>query len=176
MRAFFAINFDQAVKAALTGAIEALRAQAEAGGYTRPENLHLTLAFIGETRRVRALEEALRAVGGEAFSVTLSGFGRFRRPDGDICWIGVRESPELASLHNTLCAQLLERGFHMEARPFRPHLTLGRRVVLPRGFDDRAFGASLPDIAVDVGRIGLMKSERVSGRLIYTETAYKNLD
>ena len=48
MRLFVAIQFSPAVRSTLLEAVETLRRQGS-GRFTRPENLHLTLAFIGET-------------------------------------------------------------------------------------------------------------------------------
>ena len=61
MRLFAAIQFSPAVKAALLEAVAALRHQGT-GTFTRPENLHLTLAFIGETEDLPGAKAALDAV------------------------------------------------------------------------------------------------------------------
>jgi 2'-5' RNA ligase len=60
MRLFIAIHFSPGVREVLLSAIDSLRAQAVSGNFTRPENLHLTLAFIGD-RTTRFGREAIDA-------------------------------------------------------------------------------------------------------------------
>lgn len=169
MRLFVAILFSDPTLERLFAARERLRDCAVGGSFTRRENLHLTLAFIGETGRKDALCRVLEKLEGEPFQLRAEGFGVFRRQGGDICWLGLRQSGALLALHRQLSEGLERAGFPVERRPFRPHLTLGRQVLLPHGFDPSAFGRELPEIAERVEAVSLMKSERVGGRLTYTE-------
>ena len=93
MRLFCAIPFPPDVRAALAAYQRQLREAGAAGNFTRPENLHLTLAFLGETGAVRPAAKALAAAADRAFPLTLAGSGRF----GDVFWVGVRPWPELCS-------------------------------------------------------------------------------
>ena len=104
---------------------------------------------------------------GKSFSLTVSGAGRFHREGGDIWWCGVEKSPALTALYTSLCAALRELGFLMEAREYRPHLTLGRQVLMRPDFDKKAFAASIPAAAMEVKAMSLMQSVRINGRLIY---------
>ena len=98
--------------------------------WTRLENLHLTVEFFGATpeARVPALSAALAqaAAATPAFGLALAGVGMFgspRRPR--VLWLGV-ESAGLARLRAAVAAALRAAGWTPEARPFAPHLTLGR--------------------------------------------------
>lgn len=160
MRLFVAVRFSPAVERALWRAVGDLRRRGE-GTFTRRENLHLTLAFIGETDR---LEDAKRAVAeaaqGGPLQLEVGGpLGRF----GELWWAGVRGGEPLAALAAAVQSALRAKGFSIERRPWRPHVTLVRR-----------WRGALPETAVvpaamTAQRISLMRSDRVEGRLIYTE-------
>lgn len=100
--------------------------------WVRTENLHLTLRFLGATppERVPALSDALRgAVAGTGvFRVSLAGAGGFpsaARPRA--LWLGIEEgAPELAAIAAAMQSPLAALGWPLEARPFRPHLTVAR--------------------------------------------------
>ena len=133
MRLFFALNLPDDVRSALQPAVEAARRSGGDGvGFTRVEQLHFTLAFLGETGR---FDDACAAVPAlpPAFELSIAGRGAFPglgRPR--VLWLGVGEGAQLlCDVADRLCASLRERGFRLDDRPFKPHLTLGR--VKPRG-------------------------------------------
>lgn len=166
MRLFIAILFDKEATCALEEAMEELSAQNIRGNYTRPENLHLTLAFLGETEDARGAIGAMTAAAGQGFPITLEGIGRF----GDTLWAGVQSSGKLEALAERLKEALSARGFSIERRKFLPHITLVRRA---EGQEDRSrIGLCAP---MKVGRVSLMWSRRVGGKLIYTELYGCNL-
>ena len=171
MRLFFAVNFQNEVKDALTTVQNDLRKQSFCGNFTRYENLHLTLVFIGDVSesRVDRLVQIAGSVKAEPFKLRLTQLGRFKRDGGDLIWIGGEKCAPLFSLHDALATQLRTAGFPLEARPYTPHLTLARGVRLREGFS--LSGYSLKSIDATVTRASLMKSERISGRLTYTELA-----
>ncbi len=168
MRLFAAICFPEEIKARLEEVLTELSRQAE-GNFTRPENLHLTLAFLGETPRLRAAQAAMHSVKGSPFVLTAKGLGRFRRPGGDICWMGLLPCPELLAVQEQLASALRAAGFPLEGRPFTPHLTLGREVLLHPGFRLDTFSQTLPDLRIPVKRLCLMESRRDGGKLVYRE-------
>ena len=168
MRLFIAITFDDDVKNDLCDAIVRLQASSLRGNFSARDNLHLTLAFIGETRDAAGVRAAMDAVTAAPFSMEISGYGVFERRSGNIHWAGVRTCPPLTELHNALAANLTARGFALDTGAFRPHLTLGREVVTDASFQADAFRRSMPRHIVTVDRMTLMKSERLHGRLVYT--------
>ncbi|NLL46433.1 MAG: RNA 2',3'-cyclic phosphodiesterase [Clostridiales bacterium] len=172
MRLFIAVNFEEAFKLRLSRHMEQLRKNAIRGNFSRVSNLHITLAFIGETDRVADCESALQAIDFSRFSISFDRVSRFKRRGGDICWLGVREDGELKALARSAHRELSSRGFRLEEREFKAHLTLGREVVFKSGFEPESL--VLPeDLACNVDRISLMKSERVKGLLTYTELSSK---
>ena len=175
MRLFIAIDFDEKMKSRLGRAITDLARFSETGSFTRWENLHLTLHFIGETTRVKELVKALDAAETPAFVLRAQGLGSFRRQGGDIYWVGIEESPELQSLYAELSDALEKSGFPVSKDRFRPHITLGRRVSLKENFDPREFGKNIGQMETKIKRVSLMKSERIRGKLIYTVVHGKDL-
>jgi 2'-5' RNA ligase len=135
MRLFFALPVPGEAKEALRGPLETAKtASADGVGFTRVEQLHFTLAFLGEqpdADKALAAGETIRK--SSRFEVALSGVGAFpntARPR--VLWLGVSAgASELMSMAERLRAELRSRGFAIEERMFRPHLTLGR--VRPRG-------------------------------------------
>lgn len=168
-RLFIALLFDEETKDRLCGAAEYLAAHMRGGHTTGRENLHLTLAFLGETERGAEVCRAMKEAEGPAFDYKIRGSGRFLRGDGSVFWAGIAAPEELYRLYGRLCAALAEHGFRPEERPFKPHLTLGREVVTDETFDPKEMEKLLPEKPLHAGKISLMKSERIAGKLTYTE-------
>lgn len=94
-----------------------------------PEKLHVTLAFMGDTPpdRQACYEQAADALKGEPFTLILDHFGHFPKPR--VFWMGPTEYPEvLGILVKKLVTALEACGFERESRPYRPHVTLARKV------------------------------------------------
>lgn len=102
--------------------------------WVRPENIHLSLKFLGEveTGRAAELQTALqRAAGGQheprPLTLQITGFGVFpdyHRPT--VLWAGVTPEPGLELLQHRVEQAFAPLGFPTEARAFRPHVTLAR--------------------------------------------------
>jgi 2'-5' RNA ligase len=101
----------------------------ESGGRpTAPNQIHLTLAFLGD-QPAPQVETLRRLAGGlrvRAFTLALDALGGF--PRTGITWLGTSVSqPDLEALHFELAAALRKAGFAVDERPHAPHLTLARR-------------------------------------------------
>ena len=108
MRLFLAIQLSPAVREALLTAQDALRRQGR-GSFPPPENLHLTLAFLGEAEDPARARAALSEVSCRPFSLAVGGPpGHF----GDLWWAGVRADPALEELAVSLQAVLLAAPHH----------------------------------------------------------------
>lgn len=168
MRLFLAVNFDDATKHRIQAVQQRLREVAQ-GDFSRPENLHLTLAFLGEVpvQKAAAVRRAMDRTRAVTLHLTFDQTGSFRRDGGDIWWIGLAENPALFRLQQELCGNLIAEGFRLEKRRFSPHITLARRVRLQQEVDRSAILGAPFDTSVDA--VSLMRSERLSGVLTYTE-------
>ena len=175
MRLFIALNFSDEIKNGLCKTVDTLRADCLRGSFTRRENLHLTLAFLGEVPGTGPVVQAMNRVQAEAFPLDLAGFGTFSRDGGELCWVGVKRNAQLDSLYRLLWAELAKAGFRPESRPFKPHLTLAREVIFGSGFHAEAFEKSLLPMHMEAEHISLMKSERIAGKLVYTELFSRSL-
>ncbi|MDO4481332.1 MAG: RNA 2',3'-cyclic phosphodiesterase [Bacillota bacterium] len=179
MRLFIAINFDEDIKAQIAEVREELRNSSSSGNFTRDENLHLTLVFLGEVSgsRVREIENIMEETEEEPFELEFGKLGCFKRDSGgDLWWLGCGRNNGLMSLQRQLSERLRASGFKIEKRQYKPHLTLGREVVIEGG--GKVFGSrSLEQnpIKVPVGQISLMHSERINGKLTYTSLYEKPL-
>jgi 2'-5' RNA ligase len=124
-RLFVAVEMPAAIRNALTG----LRYHFPDLKWTPPDNLHLTLRFIGlvPEESTAAVQQALRSVRHGAFRLTVAGLGLFSRKTGGILWAGMYEEPALRKLKRqvdeTLCGPA---GLSLPDTPFSPHLTLTR--------------------------------------------------
>jgi 2'-5' RNA ligase len=174
VRLFIAINFSSEVKNKLVAAQDILRKHALGGNFTRPENMHLTLIFLGETAqsRLEQIEQAIDSIREKAFELHANGSGRFGHGGGDIWWAGIDENPILTKIHRTLSDLLTASGFEIEEREYKPHLTLARKVLLKNDINIPAIPVSFNILA---DKISLMKSEHINGILKYTEIYNKKL-
>jgi 2'-5' RNA ligase len=132
VRLFFAAELRESVRALLLSVSRELSSCGADVRWTRPEGMHLTLAFLGEVPPAgldalrRAGEGAAAAV--PPYRLALRGLGAFPAWDlPRVLWAGlsagVEESSRLAA---ALRSKLREAGFPLEERSFMPHVTLGR--------------------------------------------------
>ena len=131
MRTFVAVFPPPEIRRALVGAARELPVVGEVR-WARPENVHLTLKFLGNVsgEDLDGVAEALEPVRPRhgPFEAELSGFGAFpsaRR--ARILWAGIGEGSEpLRALARDVETSLEPLGFEREDRAYVPHLTLGR--------------------------------------------------
>jgi 2'-5' RNA ligase len=125
LRLFVAIRFSEVVRERLRlvqGGIEGV-------AWTRPENLHLTLRFIGDVEEpeVAEIDKALAGIDEAGFSLGLSGVGLFGTPDRPrVLWAGVAASAALSHLQAKVERAVTLVGLEPERQRFTPHVTLGR--------------------------------------------------
>lgn len=172
MRLFVAITFPEATKDRLEAGIRALRKQGIRASWTRRENLHLTLAFLGELDSPEGAIAAMEQVQAAPFPLEFAPSGRFRRREGDILWLGIQPKEELMHLQKQLYHGLKAQGISLESRPYRPHLTLARRL---REHEGCVFPEPLP-ADVRVSEIVLMRSERTARGMQYTPLHCRRLE
>ncbi len=97
--------------------------------WVKPENIHLTLRFIGEVDEggFRDIDAALGQVLAPGFDVSLGGVGCFpKRGPPKVVWAGVAKNAALAHLYDKVESALVRTGLEPEGRKFAPHVTLAR--------------------------------------------------
>jgi len=142
-----------------------------------PENLHLTLKFLGETPEdgIPGIHGALGAACGEypAFDLTLQGAGAFPSLDrARVVWAGAGEGSEvLEDLAGRIEDALAEVGFERDGRPFRPHLTLGKSRRGGAWLEDTERRAELGPFRFGVGSVELVRSRLSQEGAAYSTVA-----
>ncbi|RMG38644.1 MAG: RNA 2',3'-cyclic phosphodiesterase [Planctomycetota bacterium] len=143
-----------------------------------PENLHLTLRFLGDTplTEIPAIADAARraAATQSLFTDELHGIGVFPRADRPrVVWLGLDNPLAWSALFTALDGQLAAIGFPSEKRPFTPHLTIARiKGRPPAELDDilarnrdAAFGE------FEITQLEVLQSELTPRGPIYTTLA-----
>ncbi|HOG53012.1 MAG TPA: RNA 2',3'-cyclic phosphodiesterase [Bacillota bacterium] len=131
-RMFVALDLPDALKGQMS-LCPAFRDMGYRGiSWVKPENMHLTLKFLGDTEEsgLDRLRSALTGVAAShrAFTVSYSGVGRFGRGGyTSSIWVGVHDrTGGLARLAADIETALMPLGFEKEGRRFSPHITLCR--------------------------------------------------
>jgi RNA 2',3'-cyclic 3'-phosphodiesterase len=130
VRLFTALEIPPAVRENFASFLEQLRGLSSQPRWVRPENLHLTLKFIGEVlpEKLAAIRAALAAVRfNQAVTIDFRGLGFF--PDEKyprVFWARMDASPNLKALAADISQATEKLGIPPEQRPFSPHLTLAR--------------------------------------------------
>lgn len=166
MRLFIAINFDKDTKDRILECQSRLRKLGR-GNFSSPDNLHLTLAFLGEVEEER-LEELKAVMDGTAvpeMQLTFSKTGCFRG-DEELWWIGAEENGKLLRLQEELTDALVDAGFSPDRKKFRPHITLARRMNIGHVESGKILKSPF---STEIDSISLMLSHRPGGVLTYTE-------
>ena len=170
MRLFIAINLNNGTKESLLALRDELRSRSKRGNFCFPENLHLTLAFLGECNDIEAAsaKTVMNSMSFIPFSVIIDHVGQFKRYGGDIWWAGIHNNKPLLDLQYTLTEKLISAGFGLDKRKYTPHVTLGRDVETNEApWEIKPFGETVPSIE-------LMKSEKINGKLTYTALYFKS--
>jgi len=160
-RLFVGIALPQVVREELARTIRSLRGSTTDAKWVPPENLHVTIAFLGrvEDDKVASVSDAVaRAVTGHVdFTVALAGLGAFpstRR--ARVTWAGLDDPARgVEGLADSVVAELESVGFERDPRPFHSHITLARmRFPEPLQLDD----VSIEPIRFPVQRLTLFES------------------
>lgn len=172
MRLFIAINFTPEVNRFLSKTIQKLSKESVRGNFTSPSNLHLTVAFLGEVSMSR-IQDIMKVMNQtvalrESFDIEVGGLGKFINRGELLYWCGIRDNEALTKLQHTLIRSLKENKFSVDDKPFRPHITLGRRCIMNSNFVEEEFAKRISPIFMKVTTVSLMKSEHKQGKLIYT--------
>lgn len=171
-RVFFALWPEDATRrAVLETAAPLLRPSG--GRAVNPENLHLTLRFIGNADggAMARLRRGAERVRGKPFSFELDRCGFW--PDPAVLWLGCsRTPPELLRLVVNLNTELGSEGFLVETRPFRPHVTLARHAsrapeagnIMPTSWPVESFSLVASETLEDGARYRILDSWRLDKR------------
>ena len=131
-RLFVALDLPESI----TARIERLCCGLPYARWVTPEQLHLTLCFIGEVEGAtfQGIREELAHVTCPPFSMRLDGMGFFPpRGKPRVVWLGVEKNEPLHRLQQKMYTRLTMSGVELEKRKFAPHITIARLKNTPAG-------------------------------------------
>lgn len=181
MRSFIAIELEDRALQSVSRIQHQLADRVDGVRWAKPEQLHLTLKFLGEvpsqllSEVCQCMDQALCGISG--FAVQLEQLGAFPKENNPrVLWLGVGQgASELQEIHQRLDQHSSELGVRQEGRGYIPHITLGRvSRQANKGRISRAI-EELPKsepIESYVSSIHLFSSVRQSGQIVY-QNVYK---
>ncbi|HYW35366.1 MAG TPA: RNA 2',3'-cyclic phosphodiesterase [Balneolaceae bacterium] len=170
MRLFIAIPLPDHVKNVMIGLQESI----DGIKWQSPDQMHLTLKFLGETPRdeLSTIYAQLENISQQEFILNVKGVGVFpnlRAPR--VIWAGVKKSDPLAKLYRSVEKQCQNAGFEPEKRSFKPHITLGRVKGAPahrvKRFVQKEQAAALT-AQMTVDRFNLYRSKLTHAGAVHT--------
>lgn len=174
IRIFIAIDFDKSTKYYLQDIKNKLENYCIKGQFINIENFHLTLQFIGEqeVNIPKVLNAMHKCVSKHnTFSLTLHKLGSFKKGDFNILWIGLNYSDKLVEIYRELCLALKQARIAFDEKPLKPHITLGRQIILKNGISELIILLPINKVIIPVNNITLMESKQVNGILTYIPLA-----
>jgi len=180
LRLFIAVELPGEVRQRLSTLQHQLqRAGLERLRWTRPEGIHITLKFLGETPAAKrpAIEAAIAdaAHGVRAHDLTLGKLGRFgSRNAPRVLWVDVAgDTDALQGLQKCVDERIAPLGFPLDNRPFAAHLTLAR---VPEGLGPEVAASlaaaiettTVEPLPIAVRELSLMRSQLNHDGAIYT--------
>lgn len=170
MRIFYALTFDDETKKQLSMYKDMVANHSLKGRFTREENFHLTIEFIGEVSpsNLEIYEDILYDLPLYPITITGTYIGKFSKKSKDIVWLGIERNDTLVRLVKTLKKLLVKNGLDVDPRKYSPHITLGRQVVL----DVDLTTLKVPPIDIKIKSVALMISHRKNDILTY-ESLYE---
>lgn len=162
MRLFLAIPLSDELRTMLTDYQDRLRTAGVTGNYSPAENLHLTLAFIGEYPDPEHVLDAVSDLSFKPFRLGIEKTGSF----SDTLWAGTVRNDTLEKLVRDLRRALSDAAIPFDRKKFRPHITLARRASLPGRIGDLPVPKSS---SMRVDSFSLFRSDRGKRGMIYTE-------
>jgi len=178
IRAFIAFELPDSIKSLLEQVQQELKALRLTARWVRPQNIHLTLKFLGniDSGDIESIGQAMADAAGDCapFTLTVGGIGFFpgiKRPR--VIWVGLGGATDaLRNFQRNLANRLATIGFPSEKRPFKAHLTLGR---IRQAVNPNILGQTIQDYSVlgnlkfSVDRIILFQSDLKPSGAVYSQ-------
>jgi len=132
MRTFIAIELPKEIKDSLARLQEQLKLAQADTKWVAPENIHLTLKFLGERddKKVEKIKQVMDEIAtrNKSFQIRISLLGAFPKIDSPrIIWVGIdKGDSETKQIAQELETEIAKVGIPKEDRPFSSHITIGR--------------------------------------------------
>ena len=167
MRLFISLIFDANTVESLCNLQSLLRDNGVEGNFTKPQNLHMTLAFIGEYGKPDDVLDVIEEVPFRYIPICFSDVYVHR----EMVLVSIARNPGLESYVRRLRRALAEKGIPFDRKNFNPHITLVRKAVLKNGLPDdllKSSGLRTTDAAL----VSLMQSTQGKNGMIYTDLGH----
>lgn len=165
MRTFYAVTFSDLTKEALIRYRDMIADSSIKGRFTRQDNFHLTLEFIGDTdgEKLEKLLYILEGLRVQPMNLSGSYIGSFKKRNREIIWMGLDKNRVLLELQKELNRKLKDEQIILKQQKYRPHITLGRQVLMARDLKDLV----IEPLMINPISVALMESKRVGEKLVY---------
>ncbi|MGB9614196.1 MAG: RNA 2',3'-cyclic phosphodiesterase [Fervidobacterium sp.] len=156
MRTFIAIDINQEIREIAQEVIEKLQSSGFKATWTKPENLHLTLFFMGEIdeKSVDSISKSLnkRMYGFPSFSTSLNGFGYFKFKNSPrVLFLKLEPTKSLQKMYLEMKSELNKHKVKYDDQGnFVPHLTLGRVKEYPSNWEELVSQIEVPKVTLVV--------------------------
>ena len=160
MRLFIAVLLSKNLVDPLIKSMHDLKTQGVDGNFVPAKNLHITLAFLGETDQPARVKDIMKAVPFQPFRIALTDPVTM----GGHLAIGVKGNQKFKSYVNALRSELDKNGITYDKQKFNPHVTILRKPSYKKPYK-----VAVPKEEMTVEKISLMKSEEKNGKSVYTE-------
>jgi 2'-5' RNA ligase len=178
VRLFVALEIPAMARENLADFVKQLRPLAPQPRWVRPENLHVTLKFIGESPAeiLGAIRTALSAVRSRrVVTIEFRDLGFFpNEKHPRVFWAGMDASPNLQTLALDIDRATQKLGIPPEQRPFSPHLTLAR--FQPPGLPENLRAAIRENAAREFGSLYATAFHLIESKLKPSGAEYTTLE
>jgi 2'-5' RNA ligase len=172
VRTFVAIEPGESLKMLLTDTIEKLKRMGFKGNWTKPENIHLTLFFLGNLNMHKIVDIAYkmgeRISGFPSFVYEVEKLGYFAQGDNlKTLWFGVHGGKTLEGIYSEVKKSIIFNSIDVSKETFVPHITVGRIKRYPDHWKALLESIDFEKIEVPVDSIGLYSSTLTKRGPIY---------
>ena len=162
MKLFIGIKIDDLAKKKINNYFKLFYENNVRGNYTKINNLHMTLVFLGETSedKVDKLKEIIKSINLETKDIHLTKTILLR----EVLVCDVDKNEAINNMYLNLCKELKKNGFPFEERPLHPHVTLVRKAENYSKYLNVDM-----NIISKFDKITLFESKRINNELIYVD-------
>jgi 2'-5' RNA ligase len=126
MRLFVGLDIPEDIRERMRAYVGDLKRRGAQAKWTNPDGWHITLKFIGWTKRDAEIRDSLKQISAPAFQIGLRDVGFFTPRQPRIFYAGIEAPAALVELAGKIDLALVKCGVEAEKKPYSPHLTLAR--------------------------------------------------
>lgn len=170
MKLFIALLFEDEKKDIIYDILQEVKLISNTGDFTSYDNLHLTIEYIGESslEEFEVIKTALLEINFSMFHYVTNKIKCFSKSNNQkIVYLGVETTDVLRELYHSVIDQLNKVGYSFNYEKFTPHITLGRKVRF-KEFES-VHNIYCNPLTILAGRLSIMESKRVEGKIVYEE-------